>query len=76
VGQPTFFASSPPVLRTFCGACGTGLTYTNTDRPGDVDIATAALDHPDSFPPQGIVFPSNRISWDSCLDKPVAHDEV
>ena len=27
-----------------------------------------------SFPPKGLVFPSQKLSWDVHLDLPVAHD--
>ncbi len=72
---PTTFPSSKGVSRTFCATCGTSLTYGHTNRTDDVDIATATLDDPESYPPEGIVFPSNKVAWDSCIDKPTLHDE-
>ena len=32
-GQPVEFSSSPPVRRSFCGSCGTPLTYAHQDSP-------------------------------------------
>jgi hypothetical protein len=39
-GEPARFRSSPPVERTFCGRCGTSLTYQNADRGHEIDITT------------------------------------
>ncbi|HJN51913.1 MAG: GFA family protein [Pseudomonadales bacterium] len=73
--HPSTFTSSPGVSRTFCGTCGTSLTYSREGRVDDIDIATATLDNPESCPPEGIVFPSNKVAWDICIDKPILHDE-
>ena len=74
-GKPASYASSPPVVRTFCDTCGTSLTYTNSARPDEIDVATAIFDDPDPYPPEGIVFPSRKLAWDTCLDRPVLHDD-
>ena len=50
-GEPVRFRSSPSVVRTFCGQCGTPLTYQNDDSPDTIDVTTATLDLPDAFPP-------------------------
>src|SRR5262245_41313341 len=42
-GIPSSFRSSAPVRRTFCGACGTQLTYQHDDAPDSVDITTCSL---------------------------------
>jgi hypothetical protein len=62
-GEPARFASSPPVERTFCGRCGTSLTYTHTNRAKDIDITTASLDDPEAFPPTKAVFADRKLSW-------------
>lgn len=49
-GEPVEFESSPGVLRTFCGRCGSALTYHYPDRQ-QVDVTTSTLDDPDAFPP-------------------------
>jgi len=74
-GKPASYASSPPVIRTFCEICGTSLTYSNDTRPDEIDVATATLDEPGSYPPEGLVFPGRKLAWDTCLDKPVLHDD-
>ena len=63
-GQPVVYASSEPAQRHFCGACGTGLFYTNeTVFPGMIDIQTATLDDPEVFPLGIQVQVAERIGW-------------
>jgi hypothetical protein len=62
-GTPTAFASSPGKLRTFCGRCGTSLTYERDDRPDSIDIHTATLDEPDAFPPVREIWLEEKIAW-------------
>jgi hypothetical protein len=61
-GTPAAFASSPGKLRTFCGRCGTSLTYERDDRPS-IDIHTATLDDPDAFPPVREIWLDEKIAW-------------
>ena len=62
-GQPVRFKSSPPVIRTFCGRCGTSLTYERDDRPGEIDVTTGSLADPEAFPPTQHVFSEQKLSW-------------
>jgi hypothetical protein len=50
-GEPSRFESSAGVTRTFCGRCGTSLTY-HYRNGKQVDVATATLDDPGAFPPE------------------------
>ena len=50
-GKPAEFASSPGVVRKFCGACGTTLSWEGEKQPGRIDVTVASLDHPEDFPP-------------------------
>jgi hypothetical protein len=68
VGQPVEFNSSPPVTRTFCGRCGTPLTYRNTSYAGKIDVTTCSLDDPEAFPPVGHVWTSHKLSWMKLAD--------
>ena len=71
-GKPTAFRSSPAVVRTFCGACGTSLTYQRDSRPDNVDVTTATLDHPDGFAPAREIWIEQKLEWET-LDGSLPH---
>jgi hypothetical protein len=60
---PARFASSPGVERTFCGRCGSSLTYAHEGRPAEIDITTVTLDDPEAFAPTKEIFTAERVSW-------------
>jgi len=62
-GQPKHFASSKPVVRTFCPECGTPLTYQHDDFPDEIDISTCSLDTPDLVPPKDHTWTSQKLAW-------------
>lgn len=62
-GRPKRYASSANVERQFCAACGTQLTYRRTDDDTYLDVATATLDKPDTFPPGHHSWLSHNIPW-------------
>jgi hypothetical protein len=62
-GSPISFRSSPPVVRAFCGKCGTPLTYQHDDSPGTIDVTTATLDSPERFPPTREIWLQHKIPW-------------
>jgi hypothetical protein len=69
-GDPVWYASSTDGRRGFCGACGTGLFYTNAVIfPGQIDIQSATLDDPDAIPLQGQIQVAERIGWMGHLDR-------
>jgi hypothetical protein len=61
-GSPVAYRSSPTVERTFCGQCGTSLTY-RRDGLDSIDIHTATLDAPDAFPPAREIWLEDKIGW-------------
>ena len=62
-GEPTAFRTDTAATRTFCGRCGTSLTYVGDNRSQEVDIHTATLADPEAFPPTRDVFPEEKLSW-------------
>jgi hypothetical protein len=62
-GAPATFASSPGVMRTFCGRCGTSLTYEGERWPGEVHVLVATLERPEAMTPQGEAFAEQRLPW-------------
>lgn len=72
-GTPTDYISSPGVIRTFCGRCGSPLTYRREDTPGELDVMTLSLDDPNIFPPAFHVWTSEAVTWDSLAGNLPAH---
>jgi hypothetical protein len=63
-GEPVIYASSEHGRRHFCGACGTGLFYTNEAiLPGITDIQSGTLDAPGALPAQVHIQVADRIAW-------------
>ena len=62
-GRPARFHSSPGVTRTFCGRCGTPLTYEGARWPGEVHLLVGSLDHPERLAPEGDAFVEERLPW-------------
>jgi hypothetical protein len=70
-GRPASYRSSEKVVRQFCAACGTSLTYQYDDRMNEIDITIASLDEPDIVSPKDHTQASERLSWDTiCDDRP------
>jgi len=63
-GTPALFRSSPGVMRTFCGRCGTPLTYQRETETQTIDVTTATLDAPNDFAPACEIWLSHKISWE------------
>ena len=63
VGAPARFASSPGVTRSFCGRCGTPLTYEGARWPGEVHVLIGTLDRPEDFPPTRDAFVEEKLPW-------------
>jgi hypothetical protein len=62
-GEPAEFHSSAPVVRTFCRACGTPLTYRHESYGDALDITTCSLDEPEKFPPTHHSWLSHDVPW-------------
>ena len=62
-GNPKRYQTETGAYRTFCGSCGTSLTYEHAGRPNEIDITTGSLDDPARFPPNRDVFPEEKLSW-------------
>jgi hypothetical protein len=62
-GQPVDYESSPGVTRSFCGRCGTPLTYRNAATPDELDVMTVSLDNPEAAPPTVHVWTSEALGW-------------
>jgi hypothetical protein len=64
-GAPRSFESTPGIFRTFCGNCGTPLTYASDHSPATVDVTTISLDDPEAFPPTQEGWLEDHVSWEA-----------
>jgi hypothetical protein len=60
-GAPKIFQSSNMVRRGFCEACGTPLTYANSDE--QTEVALGAFDDPNAVAPVLAFQPSQKVGW-------------
>lgn len=51
-GMPKVYESSHGVRRSFCGDCGTPLSYEDERLPGEVYVMVGAFDDPEPFEPE------------------------
>lgn len=70
---PSRYRTETSAWRTFCGRCGSSLTYEHPDSPDEIDITTASLDHPENFPPMADVFPEEKLPWVELISDPREH---
>ncbi len=75
-GTPSAYESSPEVMRRFCGACGTPLTYEAAVYPGEVHIMAGTLDSPAGLMPERHVFVRERMPWMDVADGLARHDTL
>lgn len=61
-GEVDRFRSDTGATWSFCGQCGTTLTYENKNRP-EVDITVGSLDDPEAFPPNVEGSLDEKLLW-------------
>jgi hypothetical protein len=62
-GTLTLHRSSPGVLRGFCAACGTSLTFQKDSHPHELDLTLASLDEPAALAPQAHTWVKDKLPW-------------
>lgn len=75
-GKPLQFHSSPHVTRSFCGICGTPLTYSNDDHADEIDVMTCSLDDPEVFPPTHDIWLTHKVGWLRLADSLPGYDRT
>ncbi len=60
---PVEYRSSAHVVRSFCGACGSSLTYRNAARPGEIDVILSSLDQAALLAPAAHVWVADKLPW-------------
>jgi hypothetical protein len=67
-GVPTSFSKTPGVVRTFCGTCGTSISYADAGLPDEVYVTVGFLDHPEHFVPRVHAYWSQKVPWIESVD--------
>jgi hypothetical protein len=62
-GPAKSYASSPGVQRSFCGTCGSPLTYENAKMPDEVHLYAASLVDTSVVKPSRHVFAAEQLPW-------------
>ena len=62
-GTPAELHSSPPVTRTFCGACGTPMTWCSREEPEWIDVTVGSMDAPEAMAPDDHIWAASRLRW-------------
>jgi hypothetical protein len=68
-GAPTELRSSAAVTRSFCGRCGTQLTWRGDASADEIDVTTCSLDNPQLAAPQDHTFAASRVRWLEVCDR-------
>lgn len=62
-GTPKVYESSPGVRRSFCGDCGTPLSYEDESLPGEVYVMVGVFDDSEPFEPAAHDWISQKLQW-------------
>jgi len=63
-GEPVSYEGEGGSIRSFCGTCGTPLSFVNENvLPGLVDIPSVTLDEPDAGEPSVQIQVAERRKW-------------
>lgn len=68
-GIPKVYESSVGVRRSFCGDCGTPLSYEDERLPGEVYVPVGVFDDPRPFEPEVHDWVSQRLEWFDVRDE-------
>jgi len=75
-GTPKERKSSAAAVRTFCGDCGTALTFREEARPKSVDVTAGSLDHPEEVVPVDHTHTRSKLPWLRFADRLPRHEEA
>jgi len=67
------FSSSPGVERSFCGHCGTPLSYQSSRWSGEIHLYTPTFDDPTALPPAFHVHWAEKLAWLGVADSLPKH---
>jgi len=61
--RPAEFRSSPGVLRRFCGACGSPVSFEGERWPDEIHLFVPSFDEPETFRPACHVHVDEQLRW-------------
>jgi len=62
-GMPKAFSKTPGVVRTFCGDCGTSISYLDEGLGDELYVAIGFMNQPERFEPQAHAYWRMRLPW-------------
>jgi hypothetical protein len=63
-GDPAkFHQTSDGIIRSFCGDCGSPISYQTSDREDEIHLYLGLFDHPEKLTPQDHNFFIEKIDW-------------
>jgi hypothetical protein len=62
-GPRRTYQSSPGVTRSFCGACGTPMSYETEDLPDETHVYAPGLDDLSIYRPTAHIYWSEHVPW-------------
>ncbi len=74
-GAPARYASSQGVWRSFCGACGSQLTFQRGESPPKITLTVASLDEPQALAPRHHIFAADALPWLELADALPRHPQ-
>lgn len=63
------YRSSPPVVRSFCGRCGSPLAYEHDEDPGEIELYLGTFDDPARFTIRRHANYGERVPWFDTVDQ-------
>lgn len=75
-GEPARIASSARASRTFCGRCGTPLTFQLHASPEELDVTVCSLDRPEAIAPEDHTQTATALPWVRLADGLPRHETV
>ena len=64
------YSSSPGVIRGFCGACGSPISYQGERWAGETHLAVCAFDAPETMAPSSDHLAEEKLPWAALLAVP------
>jgi hypothetical protein len=62
-GMPKPFSKTKGVTRSFCGDCGTSISYKDEGLKDELYLTIGFLDRPERFPPQAHAYWRMKLPW-------------